>query len=134
MTRLKVSTQAKVELREVTAQVEEAVRASGVKSGVCYVFVPHTTAGILINENADPDVGRDILAQLEKLVPERGGYFHREGNAPAHVKSCLVGPSQVLPVEEGRLVLGTWQGIFLAEFDGPRQRTIMVKVLSDKTL
>jgi len=132
ITRLKVSTQARVELRDITAQVEEAVKASGVKGGLCYVFVPHTTAGILINENADPDVGRDILAQLERMVPERGSYSHREGNAPAHVKACLVGSSQVLPVEEGRLVLGTWQGIFLCEFDGPRQRTVMVKVLGDR--
>ena len=132
ITRLKVTTRAKVELQDVTAQVQEAVRASGVQSGVCYISVPHTTAGVLINESADPDVGRDILAQLERIAPESGSYRHREGNAPAHVKASLVGSSQALPIEGGRLLLGTWQGIFLCEFDGPRQRTLLVTLLADR--
>ena len=128
--RFSISTKSKVELQDITSRIRETVQSSGVKEGVCYLFVPHTTARVIINENADPDVARDILAQLERMVPVQGGYYHREGNAPAHIKSSLVGCSQALLVEDGRLVLGTWQGVFLCEFDGPRQRAVLVEVLS----
>ena len=127
--RFKISTKSKVELQDITSRIREIVQSSGVREGVCHVFVPHTTAGVTINEDADPDVGRDILAQLEKMVPSQGSYQHREGNAPAHIKASLVGCSQMLLVEDGRLVLGTWQGVFFCEFDGPRQRTVLVEVL-----
>ena len=127
--RFSVPTKSKVELQDITSQIREIVQSSGVREGVCHIFVPHTTAGVTINEDADPDVGRDILVQLEKLVPSQGNYHHREGNAPAHIKASLVGCSQMLLVEDGRVVLGTWQGVFLCEFDGPRQRTVMVEVI-----
>jgi secondary thiamine-phosphate synthase enzyme len=100
------------------------------RDGACVVYVPHTTAGVTINENADPDVAADILAQLEKMVPRGAGYRHREGNADSHVKATMTGFSQTIPVRGGRLVLGAWQGIFFCEFDGPRTRTVMVEVLS----
>lgn len=129
LTRLRVSTKARVELQEITSQVRQVVGQSGVKEGICYLFVPHTTAGLVINEHADPDVVRDIIAQLEAQAPARGKYLHTEGNAPAHVKTSVVGCSLALFIEEGQLVLGTWQGIFFAEFDGPRQRTVLVKVV-----
>jgi secondary thiamine-phosphate synthase enzyme len=99
-----------------------------VQSGICHVFVPHTTAGLTINEHADPNVTRDIAAQLDSMVPQHSHYQHAEGNAPAHIKASLIGSSVTVFVEEQRLVLGTWQGIFLCEFDGPRQRTVLVKV------
>jgi len=108
------------------------VKSSGVESGICHVFVPHTTAGVTINEHADPSVVEDISAQLEATVPQHGKYRHSEGNAPAHIKASLVGSSQMLPVESGKPILGTWQGIFLCEFDGPRTRTVLIKITSDK--
>jgi len=107
------------------------VRDSGVINGVCRLYVPHTTAGLTINENADPSVQHDILMELGKIVPLRDNYHHLEGNAAAHIKASLVGHSATLLVEEGRLVLGTWQGIFLCEFDGPRRRRVLVKVVRD---
>ena len=131
--RLRVSTAANAELRDITSHVRDVVKQSGVSDGICIVFVPHTTAGVIINENADPDVARDIVEQLGKLVPSSGSYRHREGNAPGHIKASLVGNSEMLFVERGELVLGTWQGIFFCEFDGPRQRTVMVKVIASQT-
>lgn len=128
--RLTITTRARSEMVEITSLVREAVQQSGAREGLCCLFVPHTTAGITINENADPNVARDLLAQWEKIAPTDGNYLHQEGNAPAHVKASLVGSSEVLLVERGDLVLGTWQGIFLCEFDGPRQRTVMVKTMS----
>ena len=119
---------------DVTAQVRAALRAAGARDGVLVVFVPHTTAGVTIQENADPDVQRDLLLALENAIPARpvrGTYHHAEGNSDAHVKSALVGSSATLLVERGDLVLGTWQGIFLCEFDGPRTRTVELKLLSD---
>ena len=116
-------------LEDVTAQVNEAVRHSGVDEGVCHVFVPHTTAGLVINENADPDVCTDLIAKLEALVPVEGDYKHFEGNAHAHIKSSLVGQSHTVPVAGGKLALGRWQAVFLAEFDGPRQRELRVTVV-----
>lgn len=114
---------------DVTARVEDAVRAGGVREGLCYLYVPHTTAAVTINEAADPSVARDVLALLRKLVPLQGDYTHAEGNSDAHAKSVLVGASKVVPVSEGRLMLGTWQGVFFCEFDGPRRRRMLVKLV-----
>ena len=110
---------------DITGQVAAIVRAGGVREGVCHVYVPHTTAGITINENADPDVIADMLAGLDQMVP-RLPYRHAEGNSPAHIKAALIGSSATVPVTGGVLYLGTWQGIYLGEFDGPRRRTVCV--------
>jgi len=115
---------------EITDRVQQVVRESGIQTGLCQVYVPHTTAGVFINENADPDALADILSTLETLVPWENGYRHAEGNAAAHVKSTLVGTSQTVPVRNGRLALGRWQGIFFADFDGPRERHFQVTVLA----
>jgi len=125
--RLEIATGARTELVEITDRVARALRQAGAGSGAVLVFSPHTTAGIAIQENADPDVRHDVLLALENAVPARaarGAYRHAEGNTDAHVKSALVGSSQWVPVEDGRLVLGTWQGIYLCEFDGPRHRQV----------
>jgi secondary thiamine-phosphate synthase enzyme len=126
-----VATNAGQELCDISRRVQGLVAASGISRGLCFILVPHTTAGITINENADPDVGRDILAHLERMVPQDGDYRHREGNSPAHIKASLMGSQQVVPIDGGRLALGTWQGIYLCEFDGPRRRTVTVKLLPD---
>jgi secondary thiamine-phosphate synthase enzyme len=115
---------------DITQQVRLVVRESGVKSGVCRVFIPHTTAAVTINENADPDVRKDILNTLDQTAPADGAYLHSEGNAHAHVKASLVGSSVTVFVEAGQLVLGTWQSIFLCEFDGPRTRNLMIRASS----
>ena len=115
---------------EITDRVQQVVRESGIETGLCQVYVPHTTAGVFINENADPDALTDILATLEALVPWENGYRHAEGNAAAHIKASLVGTSQSVPVRNGRLALGRWQGIFFADFDGPRDRHVQVTVLA----
>jgi secondary thiamine-phosphate synthase enzyme len=128
---LEINTRSAAELVDITAEVQRAVREKGVQSGVCHVFVPHTTAGLTLNENWDPDVRADILMELDKIVPWRDNYRHAEGNAAAHIKASLMGASQTILIEDGRLVLGTWQGIFLAEFDGPRRRRVLVKLVSD---
>ena len=120
----------KVQMVDITARVRTAMKQSGARHGVCVVYVPHTTAGITVNESADPAVAADILEHLEKLVP-RGRYRHREGNADAHIKASLLGSSVTVIVESGALILGTWQGIFLAEFDGPRKRSILIKVIPE---
>jgi secondary thiamine-phosphate synthase enzyme len=130
MERIRVRTRSAQCLEDVTAQVNDAVRRSAVEEGVCHLFVPHTTAGMVINENADPDVGRDLLEKLEALVPSDASYHHVEGNAHAHIKSSLVGQSAVAPVAEGRLALGRWQAVFFAEFDGPREREILVTLVA----
>ena len=129
MERLSIRTNRSTELVDITGQVQEAIARLGGLDGVVYLFCPHTTAGLTLNENADPSVCQDILETLEKLVPWRAAYRHTEGNAAAHVKSSLVGHSLLVPVENGRLALGTWQGIFLCEFDGPRSRRVWVQVL-----
>lgn len=126
---LNLHTTSRCQLMDITAQVQKIIQAEKVQEGLCYLFVPHTTAGITVNEHADPSVAYDILAQLERLVPREGGYRHLEGNADAHVKASLVGCSLTLLVSGGRLVLGTWQGVFFCEFDGPRQRKVLVKVV-----
>lgn len=117
------------EMVDITREVQDIVTKSGVKSGICIVFVPHTTAGITINENADPDVVRDFLMETGKIVPLHDGYRHIEGNSAAHIKASMMGFSQTVIVEDGRLLLGTWQGIYFTEFDGPRNRKVHVKVI-----
>jgi secondary thiamine-phosphate synthase enzyme len=126
---LSVRTNTRIELLDLTSQVQEAVTKSGISEGLCHLFVPHTTAGVTINENADPSVKADILMVLNKLISDQEAYRHQEGNAPAHVKTSLIGPQLTVFVSKGRLVLGTWQGIFFCEFDGPRSRRLHVKVV-----
>jgi secondary thiamine-phosphate synthase enzyme len=131
---LHVQTRAAHELVEITAEVQEAVRKSGVTGGILVAFVPHTTAGITVQENADPDVRTDFLLALENAVPARpphGRYRHAEGNSDAHVKASLVGSSATIIVARGDLLLGTWQGVYLCEFDGPRTRTVQLKIIPD---
>ena len=128
---LEINTRSTAELVDITAAVQQTVREQGVPSGVCHVFVPHTTAGLTLNENWDPDVRADMLMELGKRVPLRDNYRHAEGNSAAHIKASLMGASQTILVEDGRLVLGTWQGIYLAEFDGPRRRRVLVKLVGD---
>ncbi len=124
-----ITTQKRTHFEDITDEVQEVVDESGIKEGICYIYVPHTTAGVFINENADPDVKWDIERTLEKLVPWENNYQHLEGNAAAHIKSVLVGTNTFVPIKNGKLMLGTWQGIFLAEFDGPRTRKVLVKIL-----
>ncbi len=128
---LSVKTKAKTEFVDITSQVQEVVHSAGIQKGFCMLFVPHTTAAVTINESADPSVKRDILMILNKIVPWEEGYRHLEGNSPAHVKATLVGASEWIAVENGQLVLGTWQGIFFCEFDGPRTRKLQVRFLKE---
>lgn len=128
---LEIATKSRTELVDITAEVQRAVRENGMQSGVCHVFVPHTTAGLTLNENWDPSVRTDMLMELDKIVPWDDNYRHGEGNSAAHIKASLMGLSQTILVEDGRLVLGTWQGIYLAEFDGPRRRRVLVKWMSE---
>ena len=126
--KISISTRRRVELYDITDKVQGMVKESKVKSGVCQIFIPHTTAGITINENADPSVRSDITSGLESLVPAGGRYEHTEGNADAHIKSSLVGINTAVFIEDGNLKLGTWQGIFFCEFDGPRQRNVLLNI------
>ncbi len=128
---LELKTVRRTQLVDITAEVIKLVADSGVRHGVCHLYVPHTTAGLTINESDDPDVARDIEAALDRLVPKAGSYQHREGNADSHIKSTLTGVSATIPIEEGRLTLGRWQGIFFCEFDGPRDRQVRVKIVPD---
>jgi secondary thiamine-phosphate synthase enzyme len=131
MERIEVRTTAHAEFHDITAQVQAAVRRAKAASGVAHVFVPHTTAGLTINENADPAVTADILATLERIVPWRQAHYrHDEGNSAAHIKASMMGFSATLPVEDGALVLGVWQALYLCEFDGPRTRQVWVKVVA----
>jgi secondary thiamine-phosphate synthase enzyme len=114
---------------DITREVQNRVKESGVKNGICIVFIPHTTAGVTINENADPDVIRDFLMETGKIVPLEDKYHHREGNSAAHIKASMMGFSQTLIIEDGRLLLGTWQGLYFMEFDGPRIRKVQVKII-----
>lgn len=125
-----VKTDRRTQLLDVTAQVQKAVTAAKVAEGVCYLYVPHTTAAITINECADPDVARDVEGALDRLVPATGPYRHSEGNSDSHVKAVVVGSSQVVLIEKGKLALGRWQGIFFCEFDGPRERRLQVKIVA----
>jgi len=132
MQTLKVKTDRRTQLVDVTAQVQKVVAASGVESGICYLYVPHTTAAITINEHADADLARDVEGALDRLIPKTGPFRHSEGNSDSHVKAVLVGASQTIFVQGGKLVLGRWQGVFFCEFDGPRERRLDVKVLPDQ--
>lgn len=128
--RIQVTSEAREQLKDITSEVNAALRKVGVKDGVCLIFAAHTTAGIVVNENADPAVCFDMLDWLESAVPQSTPFRHEEGNSPAHIKATLVGQSASLPVEGGRLALGVWQGVFFAEFDGPRDRTVIVSVVA----
>jgi secondary thiamine-phosphate synthase enzyme len=128
---LRVKTNSRTELVDITLGVQRLVAESGVRSGVCHIFVPHTTSGITINENSDPNVGRDILKEMNNVIPFEDHYGHNEGNSAAHIKSSIIGVSKAVIVDEGRLALGTWQAVFFCEFDGPRDRRVMVKVMKD---
>jgi secondary thiamine-phosphate synthase enzyme len=129
--KLSVATEKPETTIDVTSRVRAAVTRSKVREGICVVNVAHTTAAVFVNENADPDVQRDLLHQLARIVPKDGDYRHAEGNSPAHIKAVLVGNDVTLSVHEGELVLGTWQGIYFAEFDGPRERSATVTVIGD---
>jgi len=129
---LSIQTSRRTELKIVTVEVQSAVRDAGCAEGVCHLYVPHTTAGVLINEGYDPDVARDMEAALDKLVPRQGNYAHAEGNSDAHIKTALVGSSETVWIEGGRLSLGRWQQIFFAEFDGPRIRELRIKIAADR--
>jgi len=129
---LTVKTGARSDMIDITGMIRSVVRESNIQNGFCYVFIPHTTAAVTINENADPDVPRDMLMALDKVIPWHDQYRHQEGNAAAHVKSSLVGASVVVLIEDGTLILGTWQSVFFCEFDGPRTREVLVKVTSSE--
>lgn len=128
---IQVRTSRRTELKDVTAEIEAIVRDAACIEGVCHLYVPHTTAGVLINEGDDPAVARDIEAALDRLIPRGAGYSHAEGNADSHIKTALVGSSETIPIESGRLSLGRWQSVFFAEFDGPRMRELRVKIVPD---
>ncbi len=128
---LKVKTRAKTELIDITSEIQNLVRSSSIKEGFCMLYVPHTTAAVTINESADPSVKSDILMILNKIIPWEAGYRHLEGNSPAHIKSTIVGASELIAIENEKLVLGTWQGIFFCEFDGPRNRKINVHLFKE---
>ena len=130
MKEISVETHSRAEMIDITAAVQKAVREGKIEEGICLIYTPHTTAAITINENADPDVPRDILVALDKAVPLSANYRHVEGNSAAHVKSSLVGASELVIIENGRLVLGTWQSIFFCEFDGPRSRKVLVSIIA----
>ncbi len=129
--RLNISTNSQTELLDITDEIQHVLSESKIQTGLCQVFIPHTTAGITINENADPSVKRDILKELNKVIPFDDSYHHSEGNSAAHIKSSIIGVSLSLLVENNRLQLGTWQGIYFCEFDGPRSRKIWIKILKD---
>ena len=126
---LNVKTRSRIELIDITAQVQQAIAAEGFDHGICMVYVPHTTAAVTINENADPDVPRDIVMALNRLVPADLPFRHNEGNSDAHVKASLIGASEMVTVAKGRLMLGTWQGLFFCEFDGPRNRRCNIRLM-----
>lgn len=131
---INVKSRTRTEFIDITEKVQEVLKETGITSGICYLYVPHTTAALTVNEGADPSVQRDIQAVLNKLVPFDGDYAHKEGNSSAHIKASLVGISQNVLIDEGRLVLGTWQSIFFCEFDGPRHRRVALKFTGDKKL
>lgn len=126
---IKVKTSTHTQMTDITRDVQAAVSKSGITDGICLVFTPHTTAAITINEDADPDVVRDFTKEINKIVPWEDGYLHMEGNSAAHLKSSIIGASEQIIVEDGRLMLGTWQGIYFCEYDGPRNREVWAKVI-----
>jgi secondary thiamine-phosphate synthase enzyme len=127
-----VKSTGRTDLIDITSTVQEAIQKSGVRDGICFIFIPHTTAAVTINENADPSVTQDLVKAFDQIAPLEGHYHHLEGNSPAHIKSSVLGCSQTVFVESGKLVLGTWQGIFFCEFDGPRVRKVYVKVVKEE--
>jgi secondary thiamine-phosphate synthase enzyme len=127
---LRVKTERRTQLVDVTREVERAVEKAGVSAGICCIYVPHTTAGVMINEHFDPDVATDLEGVFERMVPKSGPYRHSEGNSDSHAKAALAGTSQMIFVEDGKLALGRWQGVFFCEFDGPRERKLWVKVVA----
>ena len=129
MQELKITTNQRIDFVDITHPVQNAVNGSSVDDGIITIYVPHTTCGLMINEGADPDVVSDIQYQLKNLVPYQKGYKHMEGNADSHIKTCLVGSSETIIIENGKLVLGTWQSIFLCDFDGPRSRKVYLKIV-----
>lgn len=132
MRKISIKTDRRNQMLDITSIVQKSVSESGVKNGICYILVPHTTAAVTINESADTDVANDILETLSKLIPYKDSYRHVEGNSDAHIKASLIGDTAMLIIEDGRLVLGTWQGIFFCEFDGPRNRNLIIKIVDDK--
>ena len=130
MKQLTIRTNSRFEMIDITRTVASVVKEQNVENGICYVFVPHTTAAVTINENADPDVPRDIIMELDKVIPLHDNYRHMEGNSAAHIKTSLIGSSETVFVENGNLLLGTWQSLFFCEFDGPRTRKYIVKVIA----
>jgi len=131
---INVKSKARTEFIDITDKVQEVLKETGIVSGLCHLYVPHTTAAITINEGADPSVQRDIQSLLNRLIPFEGDYHHREGNSAAHIKATVIGISQSVFIDEGRLVLGTWQSVFFCEFDGPRHRRVALKFVGDKKL
>ena len=129
--KLNVNTSKHTQMLDITDKVQQAIDDSGVKDGICTVFIPHTTAAVTINENADPDVVRDFTMEINKIVPWEDGYYHMEGNSAAHLKSSMIGFSEQVIIDNGKLVLGTWQGIYFCEFDGPRNRKVYVKIMGE---
>ncbi|HXA78361.1 MAG TPA: secondary thiamine-phosphate synthase enzyme YjbQ [Candidatus Acidoferrales bacterium] len=129
---LVIKTSRRTELKNVTAEIEVAVRESACADGVCHLYVPHTTAGVLVNEGDDPAVARDIEAALDRMVPHSAGYAHAEGNADSHIKTAMIGTSATVWIEGSRLALGRWQAVFFAEFDGPRTRELRIKIVTDR--
>jgi len=128
---ISVKTTQRTEFVDITSDVQKIVKESGVTAGLCCIYVPHTTAGVTINEGADPSVVKDIQVMMDKLVPHSAGYLHIEGNSDAHIKTSFVGTSQTVIIDQGKLLLGTWQAIFFCEFDGARSRRVQVKVLGE---
>ena len=131
MKTLRINTTKRTQFVDITREVENVVQESGTTAGICHIYVPHTTAGVAINEHADPDVARDVEGIFDRLIPHEEPYRHAEGNTDSHMKAILTGTSQTVLVENGAMALGKWQGIFLCEFDGPRQRSVFVKVVRD---
>lgn len=126
---LSVRTGKKIQFVDISREIKSIVEKHGIKSGLCTIYVPHTTAGVTINENSDPDVVTDMIMEINKLVPFKDGYLHMEGNSAAHIQASLIGASQSVIIDNGRLLLGTWQGIYFCEFDGPRERKVIVKLM-----
>jgi len=129
---LSVKTRERTELIDITSNINQLIQKSGTDQGLCMIYVPHTTAAVTINESADPSVKSDILMVLNQIIPWEANYRHLEGNSPAHIKSTLVGSSELIAIENRRLILGTWQGIFFCEFDGPRTRKVDVRIIEER--
>jgi secondary thiamine-phosphate synthase enzyme len=132
MQEIHLQTNSRVEMIDITASVQAVIDSEKISNGFCIIFTPHTTAAITINENADPDVPHDIIAALDRFIPQNANYRHTEGNSPAHVKSSVIGASELVLIQNNRLILGTWQSIFFCEFDGPRSRRVLVSIIASE--